>query len=83
MNSRGCHALLRLLIIILSLVLLVALLTRLFSKKLPRQDEKHIAKMVQCDYCQTYVPHNSAVKHAARYYCCEEHKGASKSKPPV
>ena len=71
---------LRLLIIILSLVLLVALLKRLFFKKLPGQNEKYIAKMVQCDYCQTYVPHNSAIKNAARYYCCEEHKSAHKNK---
>ena len=64
----------RLLIIILSLVLLIALLKRFFSKQLSERDEKHIAKMVQCDYCQTYIPRSSAIKHAARYYCCDEHK---------
>ena len=65
---------LRLLIIILLLVLLFMLLKRLFPGKLSPPDEPHIARMVRCDYCQTYIPHTSAIKHASRYYCCDEHK---------
>ena len=73
---------LRLLIITLCLLLLLALLKRLFSKKLPERDEKHIAKMVQCDHCQIYIPHTTAIRHAKRYYCCEEHKESASNNPP-
>ena len=65
---------LRLLIIIALLVLLFALLKRFFPGEKPEGDENRIAKMVQCDYCRLYIPHTSAIKHAARYYCCVEHK---------
>lgn len=65
---------LRLLIIILLLVLLFALIKRFLPGKPPPQDEPRIAKIVRCDYCQIYIPHTSAIKHAGRYYCCDEHK---------
>ena len=65
---------LRLLIIILLVVLLFALIKRFLPGKLPEPDEPRIAKMVRCDYCQIYIPHTSAIKHAGRYYCCKEHR---------
>ncbi|MYH70079.1 MAG: hypothetical protein F4147_08275 [Gammaproteobacteria bacterium] len=65
---------LRLLIIALLLVLLLALVKRFFPGKPPGPDEPRIAKMVRCDYCQIYIPHTSAIKHADRYYCCDEHR---------
>lgn len=65
---------LRLLIIILLLVLLFVLIKRFLPEKPSGQDEPRIAKMVRCDYCQLYIPHTSAIKHADRYYCCDEHK---------
>ena len=68
---------LRLLIIILLLVLLFALIKRFLPGKPPPQDEPRIAKIVRCDYCQIYIPHTSAIKHAERYYCCDEHKEAA------
>ena len=76
---------LRLLIVILLLVLLFALLKRLFSGRLfpgkgPGAGESRIAKMVQCDYCQLYIPQGNALQHAGRYYCCAEHKNKTADK---
>lgn len=68
---------LRLLIIILLLVLLFALIKRFLPGKPPEPDEPRIAKMVRCDYCRTFIPHTSAIKHAERYYCCDEHREAA------
>ncbi len=68
---------LRLLFIILLLVLLLALVRRFLPGKpdTPDEpDEPRIAKMVRCDYCRIYIPQTSAIKHAERYYCCDEHK---------
>ena len=72
---------LRLLIILTLLVLLFALLKRFFSGNKPGTDENRIAKMVQCEHCQLYIPVTSAIQHATRYYCCEEHKEAAAGDP--
>ena len=73
---------LRLLIIILLLVLLYLWLKRFFPGEKPGGDESRIAKMVQCDHCRLYIPHTSAIKHAARFYCCDEHKESAAGKTP-
>ena len=72
-----CEKMLRLLIILALLVLLFVLLKRFFPGKTIGTDDNRIAKMVQCDYCRLYIPVSSALKHAARYYCCDEHKKAA------
>ncbi|MBS0287756.1 MAG: hypothetical protein JSR17_10700 [Proteobacteria bacterium] len=30
-------------------------------------------KLVQCDYCQTFVPQVKAIEVAQRFYCSQEH----------
>jgi uncharacterized protein len=69
----------RTILILIALALIVMIIKRLWLQtRQPPENPVLTGKMVQCENCGIFIPHQEALRQDGHYYCSREHRDAAK-----